>query len=60
LITNIRTATEESVYLETSGQRDGRSTIYEIGTNEAIVGPFGNIEYYRIVLRRSENQASDL
>ena len=60
LITNIRTSEETSIYLETSGQRDGKSTIYELATNEAIVGPFGNIEYYKVVLRRSENQSSDL
>lgn len=60
VITNIRTPRQEDIYLETSGPRDGRSTIYEIASNEAIVGPFGNIEYYKVVLRRSENQASDL
>ena len=60
LITNIRTAEENAVYLETSGPRDGKSTIFEIATNEPIIGPFGNIEYYKVLLRRSENQASDL
>lgn len=60
VITNIRTNQQEDIYLETSGPRNGRSTIYEIASNEAIVGPFGNIEYYKVVLRRSENQASDL
>ena len=60
VITNIRTNQQEDIHLETSGPRNGRSTIYEIASNEAIVGPFGNIEYYKVVLRRSENQASDL
>lgn len=60
VITNIRTNQQEDIYLETSGPRNGKSTIYEIASNEAIVGPFGNIEYYKVVLRRSENQASDL
>jgi hypothetical protein len=60
IVTNIRTSQEDSVYYETSGPRDGKSTIYEVATHEAIVGPFGNIEYYKIVLRRSENQASDI
>lgn len=60
VITNIRTNQQEDIYLETSGPRNGRSTIYEIASNEAIVGPFGNVEYYKVVLRRSENQASDL
>jgi hypothetical protein len=60
LVTNIRTAQNDPIYIETSGPRDGRSTIYEIATTEAIVGPFGNVEYHKVVLRRSENQASDL
>ena len=60
VITNIRTHSETPVYLETAGPRSGRSTIFEIATNEPIVGPFGNIEYYRLVIRRSENQATDL
>jgi hypothetical protein len=60
LLTNIRTAGEDAIYVETSGPRDGRSTIFEIATSEPIVGPFGNVEYHKIVLRRSENQASDL
>jgi hypothetical protein len=60
VVTNIRTPQQEDVYLETSGPRNGRSTIYEIASTEAIVGPFGNVEYYKVVLRRSENQASDI
>lgn len=60
IVTNIRTAQEQGIYVETSGPRDGKSTIYEISSNESIVGPFGNIEYYKVVLRRSENQASDI
>lgn len=60
ILTNLRTAHEENVYLETSGPRSGKATIYEIASNEPVLGPFGNIEYYKIVLRRSENQASDL
>ena len=60
VVTNIRTNQQDDVYLETSGPRNGKSTIYEIASNEAIVGPFGNVEYYKVVLRRSENQASDL
>lgn len=60
VITNIRTHGEVPVYLETAGPRSGRSTIFEIASNEPIVGPFGDIEFYKIVVRRSENQASDL
>jgi len=60
VITNIRTHSDIPVYLETAGPRSGRSTIFEIASNEPIVGPFGDIEFYKLVVRRSENQASDL
>lgn len=60
IITNIRTSHDAPVYVETSGPRSGRSTIFEIASNDPIVGPFGEIEYYRVVIRRSENQATDL
>lgn len=60
VLVNIRTHNDTPVYLETAGPRSGKSTIFEIAANEPIVGPFGNIEYYRLVIRRSENQASDL
>lgn len=60
VITNIRTHDDVPVYLETAGPRSGRSTIFEIAANEPIVGPFGDIEYYKLVVRRSENQATDL
>lgn len=60
VITNIRTHSDLPVYLETSGTRSGKSTIFEISANEPIVGPFGDIEYYKLVIKRSENQATDL
>jgi hypothetical protein len=60
IVTNLRTKQQNNIYMETSGPRDGKSTIYEIASSEPIVGPFGNVEYYKVVLRRSENQASDL
>jgi hypothetical protein len=60
IVTNIRTANEVPVYVETAGPRSGKSTIFEVAANEPIVGPFGNIDYYKLVIRRSENQATDL
>lgn len=60
IVTNIRDKNCNPLYVETSGPRKGKSTIFEIATNQPYIGPFGNIEYYRIVIRRSENQASDL
>jgi hypothetical protein len=56
LITNIRSTNDLLIYKETAGPRAGRGTIYEIGTLEPFIGPFGNIEYYRMLWRRSENQ----
>lgn len=57
LITNIRNANGQLVYKETAGPRSGKGTIYEVGTLEPFVGPFGNIEYYKMLWRRTENQA---
>lgn len=56
LVTNIRTAGGELIYRETSGERTGRGTIYELASQEPIMGPFGAVDYYKIVLRRTENQ----
>lgn len=60
IVTNIRDKNCSPIYLETSGPRAGKSTIFEIASNHPFVGPFGSVEYYKIVLRRSENQAADL
>ena len=60
VITNIRTRTDVPLYIETSGIRAGKSTIYEIESQSPIIGPFGDPEYFALVVRRSENQASDI
>jgi hypothetical protein len=60
IITNIRDKNCNPIYLETSGPRAGKSTIFEVATNEPITGPFGNVEYFKLVVRRSENQAADV
>jgi hypothetical protein len=57
LITNIRYASGELIYQETAGPRSGRGTIYEIATFEPFSNGFRTVEYYKMVLRRSENQA---
>lgn len=59
IVTNIRDKNNQHIYTETSGPRKHKSTIYEIASQEPYVGPFGSVEYYNVVLRRSENQASD-
>lgn len=60
LITNIKDKNCNQIYVETTGPRAGRSTLFEIASQEPYSGPFGGVEYYNIVLRRSENQAADL
>lgn len=57
IISNISDKYGNEIYLETSGPRVGKSTIFEISTVEPFVGPFGTIEYYSILLKKSENQA---
>lgn len=56
LITNIRN-NFGLIYEETAGPRQGRGTIYEVATLEPFVSPFGQIEYYKMLWRRTENQA---
>jgi hypothetical protein len=60
IITNIRSNSGETIYNESTGPRSGNTTLFEVATLSPIVGPFGKVEYYKIVLRRSENQAVDL
>lgn len=60
VVSNIRDQNCNEIYVETSGPRAGRSTIFEIATQQPFVGPFGNVEYYNVTLRRSENQAVDV
>jgi hypothetical protein len=58
LVTNIRNSSDDPIYLETAGPRSGRPTIYEVATVEPFTGPFGNIEYYKLLWRRTENQSA--
>ena len=60
VITNIRDRFGNPIYLETSGPRNGKSTLFEIATEAPFVNPFGTVEYYKVVLRRSENQGADV
>lgn len=60
VISNIKDRNGREVYLETAGVRVNKSTIFEIASVEPTVGPFGSVEYYRLTLRRSENQATDV
>jgi len=60
IVTNISDKNGNHIYLETSGPRAGKSTLFEIATIEPFMGPFGDIEHYSITLRRSENQADNV
>lgn len=57
LITNIRDANDNAIYLESAGPRSGRATIYEVSVLEPFFGPFRQINQYNVSLRRTENQA---
>ena len=56
LITNIRHDDGTEIYIETSGKRVNKSTLFEIATVKPFVNPFREIEHYTLVLRRAENQ----
>jgi hypothetical protein len=60
VVTNIRDKNCNEIYTESSGIRKNRSTIFEIASHQPFIGPFGDKEYYKVVLRRSENQAVDV
>lgn len=57
LITNIRNCSGDILYKETAGKRSGKSSIYELGTLEPFIGPFGKTEYYKMLWRKTDNQA---
>lgn len=60
IVTNIKDKDGNELFTETAGPRVGQSTIFEIATHEPQISPFGGIEYYKLILRRSENQGVDL
>jgi hypothetical protein len=60
LITDIRDQEGNLVYMETSGPRSGKGTLFEIATYEPFIGPFGVVESYKVIIRRSENQTGDV
>lgn len=58
VVSNISDKNGNEIYTETAGPRKGKSTIFEVATIQPFNGPFGSIEYYKIILRRSENQGT--
>jgi hypothetical protein len=60
VITNITDTSGNELYVETAGPRSGKSTIFEIATIQPFSGPFGKVEYYKVIIRRSENQGTSV
>lgn len=60
LVTNIKDGEGNEIYIETGGVRAGKSTLFEIVTLSPFSGLFGKTEYYRIILKRSDNQGTDI
>jgi hypothetical protein len=60
LITDIRDQEGNLIYMETSGPRSGKGTLFEIATYEPFTGPFGTVESFNLLIRRSENQTGDV
>jgi hypothetical protein len=60
LITNIRDRDGSLVYNESAGPRSGKASLWEISTFNPIVGAFGSVEYFKMVLLHSDNQAVDI
>lgn len=56
LFANIRNNYNDLIYRETSGEREGKGTLFEIVAFDPFVGPFGGIEHYNLIIRRTENQ----
>ena len=60
LITDVKDQEGNLIYMETSGPRSGKGTLFEIATYEPFVGPFGVVDSYKLIIRRSENQTGDV
>jgi hypothetical protein len=60
LVTNIRDKAGQQIYVETGGPRKGLPMVFEVATQETHIGPMGRIEYYKVILRRSENQEANI
>jgi hypothetical protein len=60
LITNVVDKSCNLVYRETGGPRSEKGTLFEVATLQPFLNPFGRIEYYKVILKRSENQGANL
>lgn len=56
IMTNIRGVDGEVAYIETAGVRVGMPTLYELTGVLPHNGPFGTVDYHKIVISRSDAQ----
>lgn len=56
LVTNVRNGSDTVIYYETAGERAGEPTIYEVAGLLPHNDPWGNNDYYKLVVRRSDIQ----
>ena len=59
LVTNVRDRHNNIIYKETAGVRSGKGTMFEVSGLEPIVGPFGPVDYYKMLWKRTDSQAVD-
>ena len=60
LITDIMDEKDSLIYLETAGPRSGLSSIFELAGVLPHVGPFGSADYFKVVIKRSDDQGTVL
>lgn len=58
LVTNARTTgcAGASIYVSTNGDTVGKPIIYAVSTCNPFAGIFGTVEYYKVTLKRADNQ----
>lgn len=60
LITDVVDGNCNLIYRETSGPRKDKGTLFEVSTQQPFFNPFGQIEFYKVVLKRLENQGAGI
>lgn len=56
LLTNIRNDVNKVIYHETAGIREGQPSVYEVAGVLPHLDPFGCVDYYKVVIKRSDMQ----
>lgn len=52
------TITDPAIYIETAGPRKGLTTMYEVHESTPVVGPFGEVLHFNVILTRSIDQST--